>query len=314
MGLPGCHGVQSTFSAQGAESLRVLRLFWSMGVGAVLIVAVLVILAYVAVAGDQRYRRALSNERTIVVGGVLFPAMVLSLLLIYGFHVIADEPRTAAGGAEPMRIEVVGERWWWRIRYLHADGTYTESANEIRIPIDRPVEIKLTSADVIHRFWVPAYAGKVDMIPGRETTLRLQANASGIVRGQCAEYCGGAHALMSFYVVALAPDEFAAWLSEERGAIRAEADDDGLGLFVRSGCGGCHAIRGTSAVGTIGPNLTHVGQRLSLGAGLLPAEEPDFARWIASHQELKPGNSMPPYGILTEAERRFLAGFLSSLE
>jgi cytochrome c oxidase subunit 2 len=119
---------------------------------------------------------------------------------------------------------------------------------------------------------------------------------------------------MSFYVVALAPDEFAAWLSEERGAIRAEADDDGLGLFVRSGCGGCHAIRGTSAVGTIGPNLTHVGQRLSLGAGLLPAEEPDFARWIASHQELKPGNSMPPYGILTEAERRFLAGFLSSLE
>jgi cytochrome c oxidase subunit 2 len=182
-----------------------------------------------------------------------------------------------AGYAAPpaddtLRVTVTGHQWWWRVVYESPDGTRFESANEVRIPTGRGTAIDLVGADVIHSFWVPNLAGKVDMIPGRTNTLTLQADRAGISRGQCAEYCGGAHALMAFNVVAMEPDDFETWLAAEAAPARTPetpGEEEGLALFLSHGCGACHAIRGTEADGTIGPDLTHVGSRTSLAAGIL---------------------------------------------
>jgi cytochrome c oxidase subunit 2 len=155
------------------------------------------------------------------------------------------------------------------------------------------------------------------MIPGRTNHLQLAAERPGVSRGQCAEFCGGAHALMSFYVVAMPPSEFAAWIEQAAADARAPATGplhQGQQIFLAAGCGGCHAIRGTPANGTIGPDLTHVGGRISLAAGVLATDESAFARWIADNQHIKPQNRMPPFGIFSEAELGALASYLASLK
>jgi cytochrome c oxidase subunit 2 len=225
----------------------------------------------------------------------------------------AQPPGTGA----PVNIAVRGEQWWWRVTYTTANGQRIDSANELRIPVGRPVRIELTAADVIHSFWVPKLAGKLDMIPGRTTVLNLAANTPGVSRGQCAEYCGGAHALMSFFVVALPQDEFDAWLAKESAAAEQANDPEskaGQLLFLSHGCGGCHTVRGTAAVGAIGPDLTHVGGRMSLAAAALPNDEASFARWITDNQHIKPTNRMPPFGIFSRTELASLARYLSILK
>jgi cytochrome c oxidase subunit 2 len=198
--------------------------------------------------------------------------------------------------------------------YRQADGHTIESANEVRVPVGRLVEIELSSADVIHSFWLPAYAGKVDMIPGRINKLHFIADKPGIVRGQCAEYCGGAHALMAFYTVALAPGDYEDWLAKERSDAGPTHEKEGEQLFIDSGCGGCHTVRGTQADGKIGPDLTHVGSRRSLGAGILPNTPEYFAQWISRHQKLKPDNLMLPFDFFSESELRALSAYLKELE
>jgi cytochrome c oxidase subunit 2 len=241
--------------------------------------------------------------------------ITLTILLIYGLAVMRAGDAEPPPG-EPVRIAVIGEQWWWRIVYTDAAGQRFESANELTIPTARPVELTLSTADVIHSFWVPNLAGKVDMIPGRTNRLTLVADRPGVSRGQCAEYCGGAHALMSLFVVALPPAEFADWLDQARRAAPEPATAlarQGQGLFLASGCGGCHAIRGTPAAGRIGPDLTHVGARLSLAAGTLANGEAALARWIRDNQHIKPENRMLPYGIFSDSELGALASYLMSL-
>ncbi|MGZ8238173.1 MAG: cytochrome c oxidase subunit II, partial [Methylobacter sp.] len=267
----------------------------------------------ISIAGPANWRHKLAREKVIVLGGIVFPVVTLTTLLIYGFSIL-KAGGTLIRAEDPVHIAVVGEQWWWRVIYRHDDGQTTESANELRIPIGRPIEMELSTADVIHSFWIPAYAGKVDMIPGRINTLHFIADKPGIVRGQCAEYCGGAHALMSFYVVAMAPADYEAWLAKERMNARPALENKGEQLFLSSGCAGCHTIRGIPADGKIGPDLTHVGSRLSLGAGILPNTAENFAQWISRHQKLKPDNFMPPYDIFSESELQSLSAYLNSLE
>jgi cytochrome c oxidase subunit II len=191
------------------------------------------------------------------------------------------------------------------------------SANEVRLPAGRPIEVLLRSTDVIHSFWIPKLAGKTDMIPGRVNRMVIQAEAPGVFRGQCAEYCGGPHALMAFYAVAMAPGEFEPWLEQEARPARIPKEAflaEGRELFLASGCGACHTIRGTPADGQFGPDLTHVGGRLSLGAGILPNNVGTLAGWIADTQHLKPDNLMPSFNIFSGAELRALAAYLESLE
>jgi cytochrome c oxidase subunit 2 len=215
-------------------------------------------------------------------------------------------------------IEVVAEQWWWRVRYLDARGRRTfETANEIRIPVGRPVELRLATADVIHSFWVPSLAGKLDMIPGRVNTMWVEAEQAGTFRGQCAEYCGGAHALMAFHVVAEPEAVFAAWRARQERPAPAPAKPDaqrGRELFVTQGCGLCHHVAGTPAAGSFGPDLSHVGGRLYVVSGLLPNHRGSLAAWIASAQHLKPENRMPSYRNLPGDDLRALAAWLEGLE
>ncbi|MEX2628970.1 MAG: cytochrome c oxidase subunit II [Tistlia sp.] len=326
LALAGCEGVQSALEPQGPEAARIALLAEVLFVGAGAILLLVVVLTAIAVYAPEARRRWLARHRVVVIGGILFPGVTVSVLLVYGLLLMgageADPGRATGAGAEgggsgePIRIAVVGEQWWWRVVYQEADGYRFETANEIRIPVGRTVELELTTADVIHSFWVPKLAGKLDMIPGRTNRLRLAADRPGVSRGQCAEYCGGAHALMAFEVVALSETDFAEWLELTAGPApepEGEQERRGRKLFLAAGCGGCHTVRGTPAAGTIGPDLTHVGGRLSLAAAILPNSPEAFASWIVDNQHIKPDNRMPPYGIFGDAEVEAIAAYLASL-
>lgn len=311
--LCGCNGVQSTLAPEGAEAERVWLLFWILTVGGSVIFVAVLVLTAIAIVQRPAW---IGGRAFIIGGGLVLPVITLSALLAYGLTLM-NASAWPSGDGSPLQLSIRGEQWWWRVTYATADGRKVESANEIRIPVGRPVRIELTSADVIHSLWIPKLAGKLDMIPGRRTVLHITANTPGISRGQCAEYCGGAHAFMSLYAIALLPEEFETWFAKEQEAAHPGSDPEILAgqlLFLSHGCGGCHAIRGTSAIGTIGPDLTHLGSRISLAAAALPNDEAAIARWIVDNQHIKPENRMPPFGIFSRSELASLSKFLSSLK
>src|SRR5688500_5417746 len=259
-----------------------------MLVGAVLVLVLVTVLTALALRAPRPW---LARPAAIVAGGIALPAVVLLALLAYG---TVAAPRPFAADVPATTIEVVGRQWWWELRYLKADGSLDfVGANEIHVPAGQAVELRLTTADVLHSFWVPALAGKLDLVPGRTNRLRIGASRPGLYRGQCAEYCGGPHALMGLHVVAGAPADFEAWRAAQR--LPAEAGHaQGRALF-ESLCAACHAVRGTRAAGTLGPDLTHVASRVALAAAALPNDEPSRSRWITAGQHVKPGNLMPEY-------------------
>ncbi len=284
---------------------------FAMG-GAVLLL-VLVALG-VALFGPRRWRARLGGEKLVWIGGLAFPVVVLSALLIYGLGLtsrLSDDPRPGE-----MRVRVTGEMWWWRVAYLDGQGREAiRDANEVHIPVGRPVVFELESADVIHSFWVPRLAGKVDMIPGRRNLMRLQADAPGVYGGQCAEYCGGPHALMGLVVVAHEPADFETWrVRRTAPAPAAGLAHPGAAVFGRAGCGACHTVAGTSFNGLAGPDLSHVGSRRTIGAGILPNNQGTLAGWISDSQAIKPGNRMPAYPVLTGQELRDVSAWLESLK
>lgn len=315
MFVTGCDGAQSSLSPLGLDAERVRTLFWIMtACGASILIAVFA-LAALACLGRARWRCWMAGDRFVIIAGIAFPIAALSALLIYGLILMGGGGLLEA--TDRSRITVVGERWWWRVIYAGPDGQRIESANELRIPTGQPVRIALRTADVIHSLWIPRLAGKLDMIPGRTNVLTLTAMEPGISRGQCAEYCGGAHALMALYVVAMEEPRFASWLAAEAGPARAPVSPleiAGRSVFLESGCGACHTIRGTPAAGNIGPDLTHVGGRMSLAAATLPNDASAFARWIRDNQHVKPENLMPPYRIFSESELAAISAYLKSLE
>lgn len=232
--------------------------------------------------------------------------MVLSALLVYSL--LATVCMAGAGESPAARIEIAAELWWWRVSYLdEAGNTIMETANEIHLPAGRPVEIRLVSRNVIHSFWIPGHAN----------TMRLRAEAPGIFRGQCAEYCGAQHANMALHAVAQSPEEFEAWLAAQTLPARQLRDpvlQRGRHLFLVQDCARCHTVRGTPAAGRDGPDLTHAGSRHSLAAGLLPNTVGGFGGWIAASRHLKPGNKMPSFDQLPAEDLRALAAYMESLE
>jgi cytochrome c oxidase subunit 2 len=197
-----------------------------------------------------------------------------------------------------------------------AGGEAIIAANEIHVPVGRPVDLLLSSADVIHAFWVPSLAGKADMIPGRVTRLVFRADREGLYRGQCSEYCGLQHAHMGLFVFAMRPDAFAAWRAREAAPARPPDTpllQAGLEAFLAQGCGGCHTIRGEPALGRLGPDLTHVGSRRSLGAATLDNHASALARFISASQAIKPGNLMRSFP-LDQPILQAIAAYLESLK
>lgn len=310
--LSACSDIQSAFVPRGEEAAQVNQLFWVLTWGSLAIFAGVLGLTVLAIVGPDALRRRLAQHSFIIGGGLAFPIVTLAAVLGYGLLVMTSRA-SVEDGPGGLRVAITGEQWWWRVQYTLPDGSSFESANELHLPVGTPVPIELRTADVIHSFWAPNLAGKLDMIPGRTNTITLTATEPGVSRGQCAEYCGGAHAFMSFHVVASTPEEFEAWSQEEAGPAVVSAEDQGLQLFTSLGCGGCHTIRGTTAVGVIGPDLTHVGSRLSLAAAVLPNNAEAFAAWIRNNQHIKPDNKMPAFEILDEQELTQLSLFLESL-
>ena len=298
--------IQSALHPRGPAAEAIAEIAWVLFAGGCAIFLIVLGLAAWALWAPPEKRRWLSDRRSVIAGGIVVPVTVLTALLAY--TVLFKSPERFVPGGKALRIEVIGHQWWWRVRYLGDAGKVDfESANEIRIPVGQPVELTLRSADVLHSFWVPNLAGKVDMVPGRTNHLRLAARQPGTFRGQCAEYCGGPHALMALYVVAEESAQFEQWREGQRRPARSQDP-----LFAAR-CSACHAIRGTPAAGMLGPDLTHVGSRLSIGAGLLPTSVDTLAKWISSSQHVKPGNLMPSIDGLSPEELRMLASYLAGL-
>ena len=309
--LGGCNGISGSFTPASEAASNVSQLFWIMTFGGGLIWLAVIGLALYASHLRPRQHELGMVRLFLLGGGVTLPVIVLGALLAFGLSLLAKPPPAAAG----VRLEVICERWWWRVVYHRNGEAPVAVANEIRLPVGEPAELSLRTRDVIHSFWVPALAGKLDLIPGRINRMVVQPTRTGLFRGQCAEYCGTGHANMALYVEVMERGAFDGWL--ERQALPARTPEDarrqhGKSVFFAQGCDLCHAIRGTAARGAAGPDLTHVGSRHSLAAGLLPPGEASLRRWIRRADALKPRALMPSYP-LADDELDALAAYLDHL-
>jgi cytochrome c oxidase subunit 2 len=319
--LSGCvQNDQSTLHPAGPGAARIADLWWLMLVAASVVFLLVCLVLYRALThrGQRSEPRARSYDpgaiKLVLAGGVALPTLVLVPLLILTLYTLAWLAPPKSGSA--LEVVITGWQWWWDVQYTGGEPAGgLRTANEIRIPVGRPVRIQLRSGDVIHSFWVPALQGKLDLVPGQVNTTWLQADTAGVYRGECAEYCGLQHARMQFRVVALQPSEFDSWMKAQQAPAAAAADSTsraGQSVFMSSGCAFCHAIRGTSARGTAGPDLTHLAGRLTLAAGTLPNTKGHLAGWIANPQGIKPGNLMPRIPLEPE-ELRVLLAYLGTL-
>ena len=307
-------GIQSTLNPQGSHAAIVAEMTWVLLAGGTAIFMIVMALAAYALFARRERASRMRDDWLIIGGGVGFPIVVLSALLAYSL--VRAAAIDGSDQSTDLRIEVTGEQWWWRVRYLDASGAFDfATANEIRIPAGRAVMIELRSNDVLHSFWVPSLAGKLDVIPGRTNRLRISADRAGTFRGQCAEYCGGPHAWMAFHLVAEDPARFAAWAKDQRTPAAPPDEPQsvrGERLFT-SHCAACHTVRGTSAAGDRGPDLTHIASRATLAAGRLPNNPGTLAAWIADSQRIKPGNLMPSFRELAGDDLHALASYLHGL-
>ena len=292
-------GLQSALNPLSPEAAAVARLAWTMAAAGSIILGVVLALAGLALRSQPRWLR---TSRSVVVGGIVFPVIALTALIV------VTAGAAPARGEPALHIRVIGNQWWWRVQYVDANGRVDfETANEIHLPVGQRVLFRLESADVLHSFWLPTLGGKVDMVPGRVNRLAATPSATGVVRGQCAEYCGGPHALMALFVVVEPADEFARWQTVQRAPARATEP-----LFDER-CGSCHTVRGTAASGDRAPDLTHVGSRRSIAAGTLATDEAALARFIASSQHVKPESLMPSFTDLGGDDVARLARYLAGL-
>jgi cytochrome c oxidase subunit II len=272
-----------------------------VGVEAALVYAVW---RYRAKSGTAGEPAPVEGNRRLEIAWTAAPALVLAVVFALTLGTMAEIGGAAV--APTLRVSAVGHQWWWEFAY---GGVKT--ANELHIPTETPVDLELTTADVIHSFWVPELGPKMDMVPGVTNRLRLVARRPGIYEGQCAEFCGVEHAWMRIRVVAQPQAEFDAWLADQ-GRPAAAASSAGERVFLTNICVSCHTVRGTAASSNTGPDLTHVGSRGTLGAGVLPNDNARMRAWLADPQRYKPGSLMPRVP-LSDADLDALAAYLGTL-
>jgi cytochrome c oxidase subunit 2 len=317
--LSGCAaGTQSALDTQGpaaAELKNLIVLF--VVVCGIVFVLVMGVMAWALLRRKSPASGGAGTERSMgrVVGGAIAATFVIiSFLTVASFSATRSIDR---GEAIAPAIIVRGQQWWWQLTYLDPDPAKTfQTANELHIPVGVDIRLRLEASDVIHSFWVPSLTGKQDLVPGRENAITLHAARPGVYRGQCAEFCGLQHSHMALFVVAEAPEDYSRWLEAQRRAASAAAGSDAAAgelLFMRKPCAACHTIRGTNASGSTGPDLTHVGSRSTIAAGLLENTRGSIAAWIADPQTVKPGNNMPLVPLTSE-ELRQMTAYMSQLE
>jgi cytochrome c oxidase subunit 2 len=320
MPVAAAHPLQDVLAPAGPQAAHIDKLWWlTLAVCTVVLIAVVVGTLWAVMRARRPIDDADSVSRepqsmryvsvavavSVVLLGVLFVAS------IYTDRALAKLPLQDA-----VHIEVTGYQWWWEVRYDDADPSRIFStANEIHIPVGKPVIMTLRANDVIHSLWIPNLAGKKDLIPGRETTLALRADSTGEYRAQCAEFCGWQHAQMALFVIAQSPDDYDKWADGQRKPAPEPTDDlakRGLQVLETSTCAMCHAVQGTKASATRGPDLTHVASRRSLGAGVLGNTPAERAAWVIDAQAVKPGTYMPPQ-ILPRQDLDAVLAYLDTL-
>jgi len=302
-------GSQTTFADAGIGAARTVWLTNSMSIISLVILAFVMLVALFA-------WRSTGGGRVwwIIGGGIVFPLITLSVLTVAS----ATTLRSITGEAQPEApvIEITAYQYWWDVVH-HSEGRSLRDANEIVLPLNMAVTLQLKSNDVIHSFWVPSVSGKMDMIPGRINELTITATKEGRFRGQCAEFCGLSHPLMAFEVLVLPVEEYAAYLEsldeDARDAVTPQ-QRRGKEVFLTSGCTACHAVNGVSENGRLGPDLSRVGARASLGAGMWRMNKGNLAGWIADVGDMKPGAQMPSYNDLSGRDLRAVAAWLESLK
>ena len=326
--LSGCAGELSMLDPAGPAASQQYWVWWVL-LGVSLAVALVVfVLWFYTFWRKEVPQRTAQEERRIMLRWVLGGGVILPVVCIIGLLVFAAPtgrsmlPLPLAAG-EPELIEVVGHQWWWEVRYP-GEGEEPDviTANRLVMPAGEPVDFRLISADVIHAFWIPRLGGKRDMVPGRATTIRLEADEPGVFGAQCAEFCGAQHTNMLLQVEAVEREAYDAWLAERRSPPRsAEGFDEARAAFGEH-CAACHTVAGfpgelvvdDMAHAIVGPDLSDIGSRPMLGAGVLPMEEGAIAYWLQHHQTLKPGNRMPPHNHIDTETLEEIGAWLETLQ
>jgi cytochrome c oxidase subunit 2 len=321
----GCATVQSTLGGSGPAARRIASMQWLM---ILLFLGVTLIMWVLVVWGVSRRRGTLEEHEPIdaggghawiTIGGMFIPLSILSVLFILSLFLLNSFPIHDPGhAATPPAMVVIGHQWWWEVHYLNKNPQLdVTTANEIHIPVNKPVTIELKSADVTHAFWIPALHGKVDMIPGHPNFIRIEASHSGTYKGECAEFCGVQHAHMRLLLIAQPQEQYQAWLDNLRQPGRTPTTPAAIAgeqVFVMGPCSQCHTVRGTAAHGAFGPALTHIGSRRMIGADSFPNNKGYLAGWVTHAQSLKPGAKMPNITQLTGIQLRDLVAYLQQLQ
>ncbi|MGA4495424.1 cytochrome c oxidase subunit II [Vreelandella venusta] len=318
--LAGCTGDRSILDPAGPAA-RDVRLIWWVMLGFATLVLIGVTVLWLYAFKPRNVERTPVQERRIarrwiIGGGIMLPVASITALLMFGVPA-GQRMLTLPMGEPPEVIEVIGHQWWWEVRYPDAEGGEVVTANQLVMPAGEPVDFHVSGADVIHAFWVPRLGGKIDMLPGRVNKIRLQADEPAVFGAQCAELCGVGHAHMQLHVEALPRSEFEAWLTARQAATLSElaaagaTHDDARDAFVTH-CARCHQVAGVSQ-GGIGPTLSDVGGRATLGAGVIAMEEGAVSRWLQHHQTLKPGNKMPTHSEIETDTLDALGAWLEAL-
>jgi cytochrome c oxidase subunit 2 len=316
----GSSSSPSMLDPKGSEARHIAGLWWLMfaiACGVYVIVAGFIVRAILhkpdpsaLVDADEAPATRRFDDRMIVWGGVIVPVLILAVL---GVVTVTTTNALRKPEADALRIDVVGKRWWWEVTYPAAHFT---TADELHLPAGRPIEIRLTSDNVIHSFWVPQLAGKVDTIPGQVNTLRFVARTPGVYQGECAEFCGIQHTHMGFIVRVESAGDFDRWMLQHAQPPLEPASEsaaEGETVFNAQTCAGCHTIDGTPARGDVGPNLTDFGERATIGAGALENTPSNLARWIPDAPGVKPGVLMPRL-TLSNRDVQALVAYLESLK
>ncbi len=305
--------LHSVLHPAGPDAAIIAQFAWVLfGAGTLIFVLVMVLVAL----GLGRSKHTVRPMRWIAGAGVAFPVALLSVLLVWSTWRSAQ--LTTPSSQQSLAISVTAKMWWWEVRYPDpAGGPDIIAANEIHIPAGTPVYLGLTTSDVIHSLWVPALGGKMDMLPGRVTGMSLHAAQPGVYRGQCAEYCGEQHARMALHVVAHSPADYKAWLAHQSRPAAAPTSailERGRRAFTEQRCNACHTIRGVAGQSRLGPDLTHIGSRMHIGAGTLRNHRGTLAGWIADPHGSKPGVRMPAAAGIDGETLRALATYLEHLK
>jgi cytochrome c oxidase subunit 2 len=317
LSFTACRVSYSALDTASPEATRITNLHWLvLWVAGVVSFALLGALSIALTRRRTAATREGERRRTLAVAA----ATVLSTLVLLALltaSVVAGRAVATPVGPGALRVQVVGHQWWWEVRYPAdppSDSVIT--ANEVHVPVGRPVLLELSSTDVIHSFWVPNLNGKKDLIPGRPTRHLLRPERPGVFEGRCAEFCGYQHAHMGFLLIAEEPDRFEAWLASQRRPAAEPGDATGRrgrDVFLSSPCVSCHTIRGIGAFGRKAPDLTHLASRRMIASATLPNTAGHLAGWVVDSQHIKPGNHMPP-NLLPAGDLQDLVSYLRSLQ